>query len=78
MVHNVTLSRLYCVLGDFRKSTDTLVQNFPCFLISTIVPLALNAYKITLMEWFAKQSIPLQLRPFSTLLSAKFSLLRVH
>jgi len=23
----VTLSRLYCVLGDFHMSTDTLVQN---------------------------------------------------
>jgi len=27
VVLSATLSRLYCVLGDFLMSTDTLVQN---------------------------------------------------
>jgi len=28
VVLNATISRLYCVLGDFHMSTDTLLQNF--------------------------------------------------
>jgi len=28
VVLSATLSRLYCVLGDFYTSNDTLVQNF--------------------------------------------------
>jgi len=42
MVLSATLSRLYCILEDIHMSTDTLVQVFTSFLISTLVPLAPN------------------------------------
>jgi len=41
LMHN--LSCLYCMLGDFHKSTDTLVQKcLLYFLISTLVSLSLS------------------------------------
>jgi len=52
VVPNATLIRLYWVLGDFRMSTDTLVQKF--LLVFYFYPCSIGtklAYEITLMEW---------------------------
>jgi len=46
VVLSATLSPLYCVLGVFHMSIDTLVQNFcsSSFLISILFSLALNLH----------------------------------
>jgi len=50
-------------LGCFQMSTDTVVQNFTSFLISTLFPLALNLpinHTYGVVKG-AKQLLPLQL-----------------
>ena len=53
LVLSATSSHLYCVLGDFHMSTDTFgAKLFANFLISTLVPVALNLLmKSHFTEW---------------------------
>ena len=63
VVLSATLSRLYCVLGNFQVHWHFGAKLFTSFLISTLVPLALNLpmkYTYGAVEG-VKQSLPLQL-----------------